>query len=169
MDFTNKTKDNIKPRRNLAQIYNRPTLKSHEPFCFKHKERKQAIIWLQNLKFSNGYTAGFKRVVNLKTGKLSGVKSHYYYIILERLILVMFHGYFNDYVWKALDELNYFDRQLYTKEIKKNMIEKLEKEIPTVLADATQPLLGTGSLLHMCCPIYRRSCSTARRSTTQKC
>jgi hypothetical protein len=40
----------------------------------KPKERKEVLIWLKNLKFPNGYVAGFRRVVNLKLGKLSGVK-----------------------------------------------------------------------------------------------
>jgi hypothetical protein len=73
---------------------------------------------------------GFKRVVNLESRKLSGVKSHDYYIFMERLLPLMFRWYLNDDVWKALAELSHFYRQLCAKEIKKEMIEKLEKEIP---------------------------------------
>jgi hypothetical protein len=40
------------------------------------------------------------------------VKSHDYHIFMERLIPVMFHGYLNDDVWKALAELRHFYRQL---------------------------------------------------------
>jgi hypothetical protein len=49
---------------------------------------------------------------------------------MERLLPVMFHGYLNDDVWKALSKLSHFYRQLCAKQIKKDMIEKLEKEIP---------------------------------------
>jgi hypothetical protein len=85
------------------------------------------------LKFPDGYAAGFRRAVNLDSGKQSGVKSHDYHIFVERLIHVMFHGYLNDDVWKALAELSHFYRQLCTKEINKEMMEKLEKEIPMLI------------------------------------
>jgi hypothetical protein len=99
----------------------------------KPKERKEVLIWLQNLKFLDGYTAGFMRAVNFESGKLSGVKSHDYHIYMERFLLVMFHRYLNDDVWKALAEISHFYRQLCAKEIKKEMMEKLEKEIPVLI------------------------------------
>jgi hypothetical protein len=95
----------------------------------KPKERKEVLIWLKNMKFLDGYAVGFRRALNLDSGKLSGVKSHNYHIFIERLLPVMFHGYLNDDVWKALAQLSHFYRQLCAKEIKKDMMEKLEKEI----------------------------------------
>jgi hypothetical protein len=148
--FTDKTKDNHKARKDLARLCNRPSLKlkssggePRAPFCLKPKERKVVLIWLQNLKFPDGYAAGFRRAVNLESGKLSGVKSHDYHIFLERLIPVIFCGYFNDDVWKALAELSHFYRQLYDKEIKKETMEKLEKEMP-VLICKLEKIFSTG-------------------------
>jgi hypothetical protein len=88
---------------------------------------------VKNLKFPNGYAAGFWRVVNLDTGKLSGVKSHDYHIFMERLLPVMFHEYLNNDVWMTLAELSHFYRQLCAKEIKKDMMEKLKDEISVLL------------------------------------
>jgi hypothetical protein len=140
MSFADKRKDNYKARNDLALLYNRPSLelkyhggKPRAPFCLKARDRKEVLIWLKNLKFPDGYAAGFRRAVNLDTGKLSGVKSHDYHIFMERLIFVMFRGYLDDDVWMALAELNHFYRQLYAKEIKKDMMEKLEEEIPVLL------------------------------------
>jgi hypothetical protein len=117
MAFTNKTKDNQNARKDLSQLCNRPSLelkpsggKAHTSFCLKPKERKEVLIWLQNLKFPDGYTVGFRRAVNLDSEKLSGVKSHDYHIFMERFPPVMFHGYLNDDVWKALAELCHFYR-----------------------------------------------------------
>jgi hypothetical protein len=59
---------------------------------------KKVLIWLQNLKFPDDYTACFRRAVNLDSRKLSGVKSHDYHIFMERLLSVMFCGYLNDNV-----------------------------------------------------------------------
>jgi hypothetical protein len=70
-------------------------------------------------------------LLNLDSGKLSGVKSHNYHIFIERLLPVMFHGYLNDDVWKALAQLSHFYR--HAKEIKKDMMEKLEKEIMVLI------------------------------------
>jgi hypothetical protein len=93
MSFTDKTKDNHKARKDLALICNRPSLelksrggKPRAPFCLKARDRKEVLIWLKNLKFPDGYAASFRRVVNLATGKLSGVKSHDYHIWKDSLL-----------------------------------------------------------------------------------
>jgi hypothetical protein len=126
MSFADKTKDDQKARKDVAQLCNRPTLelkssggKQRALFCLKPKERKELSIWLQILKFPDDYIVGFRRAVNLKSGKLSGVKSHDYHIFMKRLLPVMFCGFLNDDVWKALAQLNHFYRQLCDKEIKK--------------------------------------------------
>jgi hypothetical protein len=41
------------------------------------------------------YASNIKRVVNVSTDKLIGMKNHDYHIIIERLMSVMFCGYFN--------------------------------------------------------------------------
>jgi hypothetical protein len=70
--------------------------------------------WIKGLKFPDGYAAGLRRSVNMMTWKLIGLKSHDYQI-MERLLPVMFRGYFNDVVWMVLAELSYFYRQLCAK------------------------------------------------------
>jgi hypothetical protein len=86
----------------------------------------------EKIKFPDGYVAGLKRAVNLKTGKLTGLKSHDFHILIEGIIPVMFRGYMPDAMWQAIVELSYFYRQICAKEISKNMMENLEKEIPVV-------------------------------------
>jgi hypothetical protein len=41
----------------------------------KSKE-KRSVDLVENLKFLDGYAAGFRRAVNLESRKLSGVKSY---------------------------------------------------------------------------------------------
>jgi hypothetical protein len=57
---------------------------------------RKCINLVENLKFPNGYSVGFRRAVNLESGKLNGVKSHEYHRFMERLLLVMFPGYLDD-------------------------------------------------------------------------
>jgi hypothetical protein len=45
---------------------------------------------MQDLKFPDGYAAGFRRAVNMETGKINGLKSHDYHRFMERLLPVMF-------------------------------------------------------------------------------
>jgi hypothetical protein len=88
---------------------------------------------MKGLKFPDGYTAGLRRSVNMMTRKLIVLKSYDYHIIMERLLPIMFWGYFDDAVWMVLAELSYFYRQLCAKEITVEMMQKLEKEILVLL------------------------------------
>jgi hypothetical protein len=139
MNFLEKSKDNKQARKDLAMICHRPSLhlsargtKPLAPFYVEAKERKEVMTWMKNLKFHDGFESGFRRAVNLKIGKLTGVRSHDYYIIIEWLLLNMLWGYVHKDVWKMLAKLSDFYRQLCAKEIKKEMMEKLEKEIPVL-------------------------------------
>jgi hypothetical protein len=135
-----KTKDNLKARRDLAMLCDRPTQVLNDNgkppralFYLTSKDKIEVMRWMKKIKFPDGYAAGLKRAVNLKTGKLTGLKSHDFHILMERIIPVMFHGYMPDAMWQAIAELSYFYRQIYAKEISKNMMEKLEKETPVLL------------------------------------
>jgi hypothetical protein len=48
--------------------------------------------WMEGLKFPYGYAIGLRQSVNMMTGKIIGLKSHDYHIILERLLHIMFWG-----------------------------------------------------------------------------
>jgi hypothetical protein len=67
MSFTDKIKDNQKARKDLAQLYNWPTLKlklsdgkPRAPFCLKSKERKEVLIWLQKFEIHRWLRRGFQ-------------------------------------------------------------------------------------------------------------
>jgi hypothetical protein len=62
----------------------------------KVKDRKAVMRWMKRLKFPHGFTARVKRCVNVKAGKIHGLKSHDYHIIMERLLPIMLHGYLDD-------------------------------------------------------------------------
>jgi hypothetical protein len=86
------------------------------------KEREEIFQWMKKLKLQDCYAANIKRVVNLDIGKLVGLKSHGYHILIERLMPVMFCGYFSPDLWKMLAELSYFYRQKCAKEISKKLM-----------------------------------------------
>jgi hypothetical protein len=81
------------------------------------------------LKFPDCYAENTKRVVNVGTGKLNGMKSHDYHIFIERLMPVMFRAYFKPDLWKMFAKLSYFYRQICAKQVSKAMMQSLEKGI----------------------------------------
>ncbi|WVZ58498.1 hypothetical protein U9M48_008769 [Paspalum notatum var. saurae] len=128
---------NISAKKDLVEICDRPYLeiqinsngmesRPRAPYYLKPEDRKQILKWLQTL---NQY----KRAVNVSTGKLNGLKSHDYHIFMERLLPVMFRGYFDDELWKLFAELSNFYRQLCAKVISKKLMRELEKGIPVLL------------------------------------
>jgi hypothetical protein len=70
--------------------------------------------------------------VNMMTRKQIGLKGHDYHIIMQRLLHVMFRGYFDAALWTVLAELRYFYRQLCAKEFMTVTLQKLEEEIPVL-------------------------------------
>jgi hypothetical protein len=115
MSFLGKTKDNMKAQKDLAELCNRPSLelkvtsgKPRTSLCLKPQQWKEVMQWMKGLKFLDGYAAGLRRFMNMTIGKLIGLRSHDYHIIMERLMPVMFQSYFDDVVWMVLVELSYF-------------------------------------------------------------
>ncbi|WVZ76293.1 hypothetical protein U9M48_024280 [Paspalum notatum var. saurae] len=80
---TDKTKDNVKARKDLAEICDRPWLeiqinyngkesRPRAPYCLKREDKKQILKWLQTLKFPDRYAANIKRAVNVSTVMCKG-------------------------------------------------------------------------------------------------
>jgi hypothetical protein len=144
LDVTGFTKDNMNARKYLAALCDHPSLKAKpnvrgklsrpkSPYYLKPTERKEVLRWLKTLKFLDCYARNIKRVVNVDTGKLNGLKSHDYHIFIERLMPVMFCGYFKSDLWKIFAELSYFYKLICAKQISKVMMQRLEKEIAVLV------------------------------------
>jgi hypothetical protein len=144
LDVTSFTKDNVNVRKDLAGLYDRPSMEAKPnargnlkrpkaPYYLKLTERKEVPRWLKTLKFLHRYAANIKRAVNVGTSKLNVLKSHDYHIFIERLMSVMFHGYFKPDLWKIFPELSYFYRQICAKQVSKVMMQRLENEIAVLV------------------------------------
>jgi hypothetical protein len=143
-DISEKTKDNAKARKDLAEICNCPSQhlkqksngnrdRPRAPFCIDKKDKPTILKWFQELKFPDGYAANIKRGVNLTSRKILGLKSHDYHIFMERLLPIVFRGFLLENIWKCLAELSFFYRQLCAKELKKGSICSMEQQIVLLL------------------------------------
>jgi hypothetical protein len=139
-DVTGFSKDNVNASKDLAALCNHSSLepkrnakenleRPRTPYYLKLAKRKEILRWLKKLKFLDRYVSNIKRPVNVSTGKLNGLKSHDYHIIIERLMPIMFHDYFNPDLWKIFTKLSYFYRQICARQISKVIMQKIEKEI----------------------------------------
>lgn len=88
---------------------------------------------MRTLKFPYRYATNIKWAISLDNGKLIVLKSHYYHILIERIMLVMFRGFCSPKLWKILAEISYFYGQICPKEISKKLMQKLDKEIVIIV------------------------------------
>jgi hypothetical protein len=65
--------------------------------------------------------------------KVLGMKSHDFHIWIERLLPAMTRGYLPEPVWRVLVELSYFFRQLYARELSREVIRDLERLAPLLI------------------------------------
>jgi hypothetical protein len=149
LDVSGFTKDNMNARKDLAALCDRPSLEAKPnargklsrpkaPYCLKLTERIEVLWWIKTLKFLDRYAANIKRIVNVGTDKLNGLKSHNYHIFNERLMKVMLRGYFKPDLWKMFAELSYFYRQICAKQVSKVMMQRWEKEMTVLVCKMEQ-------------------------------
>jgi hypothetical protein len=71
LDVAGFTKDNLNARKDLAALYDRPSLEAKPnargklsrpktPYCLRLTEKKELLRWLNTLKFPNCYVTNIK-------------------------------------------------------------------------------------------------------------
>ena len=81
---------------------------------------------MKSIKYSDGNAANLSRCVTLKNGKLSGMKSHDYHVLLQRLFPVGLCGYVDKELSTTLLELGSLFQDLCSKTLKQSDLKKLE-------------------------------------------
>ena len=85
------------------------------------------------MKYPDGYAANISRCVNIKDGKISGLKSHDCHILLQRMLPVGLRGFLSTDVYTLICEVAKFFQDLCSKKLRLEEIEKLEKNIVMIL------------------------------------
>ena len=93
--------------------------------------------FLKEVKFPNGYSSNIARCVNLKSRKISGLKSHDFHILLEILLPLAIDGLLLEEVFALVStpliELSSFFKALYSKVLSVDDLEKMEYQIVIAL------------------------------------
>ena len=93
-------------------------------------ERKDVCRFLADLKVPAGYSSNIGRCVNVNEGKITRtLKIHDCYIFMQDLLAPTFRGKLDKDVYDALVELSLFFKQLCSKALKVEVLERLEKSI----------------------------------------
>ncbi|XP_072079067.1 uncharacterized protein [Arachis hypogaea] len=143
MDIKEKTKDNAKARMDLSLYCKRKSLelpvqsggkiiKPKANYTFTLQQKRAICEWVKELRMPDGYVSNLGRCVDMKEGKLYGMKSHDCHIFMERLLPIAFSS-LPEQIWKPITELSQFFRDLCSTSLREDVLNKLEENIPIVL------------------------------------
>jgi len=95
-------------------------------FSLSKAKKKTFLQTLKNVKMPDGYSSNISRCIDLKNGKIFGLKSHDCDILMEHLLPIAIRNLFPNNVTVVIVELCSFFRQLCGKSLNQLDLEKLE-------------------------------------------
>ena len=139
MDVKGKTKDNIKGRLDIALYCNCKNIelvydelwaaKTKASFVLEKNTHLLVYKWLKSLRFPDGYTSNISRLVNIEDYKLYGMKSHDCHVFMQTLIPLAFRDLLPKGIWDALTEISHFFRDICSRKLNIEHIERLQTDI----------------------------------------
>jgi hypothetical protein len=143
LNILGKTKDNINSRLDLQEMNLKPHLHPVEdggktdypraPYILSPEQKNKLLQFFRDLKVPDSFSSNISRCVNLKEGKLSGLKSHDCHVILNHLLPLTLRGLVPPTIYEPLVELSQFFRTLNSKALSTQQLEQLERLIPISL------------------------------------
>ena len=85
----------------------------------------------------DGYASNLSRCVDMREGKLSGMKSHDCHVFMERLLPIVFID-LPDPIWKPLTELSKFFKDLCSTSLREDELRQMQQNIPLILCKLEQ-------------------------------
>jgi len=131
-----KSKDNIKARKVLKEMGIRKELWAYDKGRFRPtlfsllKEKKKTFLQtLKNVKMPDGYSSNISRCIDMKNGKIFGLKSHDCHILMKQLLPIAIRNVLPNNVTVVIVELCFFFRQLCGKSLSQLDLDKLESRM----------------------------------------
>ncbi|XP_056686230.1 uncharacterized protein [Spinacia oleracea] len=144
LDIPNKKKDTLKARKDLKEMnvhHNLIPIKIGDkyaipraPYQLTSIERRKVLEFLSKVKVPDGYSSNIARCASMEDGKISNMKSHDCHVFLQDLLKPAFQGILPKEVLEPLVELSLFFKQLCSKTLKIDVLEKMEKSIAITLS-----------------------------------
>jgi len=131
-----KSKDNLKARKILKEMGIRKELWPDERgrfrpslFSLSKAKKKTFLQTLKDIKMPDGYSSNISRCIDLKAGKIFGLKSHDCHILMEHLLPISIRNVLPNNVTVVVVELCSFFRQLCGKSLSQTELDKLQFRI----------------------------------------
>ena len=102
-------------------------MKPRASYTLDPKPKDGFFEFLKSIKYPDDYAANLSRCVTSKNGKLSGMKSHDYHVLLQRLLPVGLRGYVDKELSTTLFEFGRFFQDLCSKTLKQSELKILEE------------------------------------------
>ncbi|KAL4017626.1 hypothetical protein IC575_021184 [Cucumis melo] len=143
LNIDGKTKDTIKAREDLANLKIRKELhiqeienkrvKPHAFYTLTAAEKVDFCTFLKSVKFPDGFSSNLSCCVNLKEGKIYGLKSHDCHVLLQRLLPIGIRPYLRKDISTTISELSNFFHALCKKTLSISELEKMQDDIVLIL------------------------------------
>jgi rubrerythrin len=145
MNVEGKTKDTVNSRLDLEdmgirkELHLRPveggeSWEMPQAWYTMTKEEKIAFCeFIKAVRFPDGYASNLEKCVSADGCKLQGLKTHDCHILLQRILPAGLRGIMHKDIYEAVAELGNFFRELCCKTLKRDVLDRLEAEIPVIL------------------------------------
>ncbi|XP_042956354.1 uncharacterized protein LOC122292181 [Carya illinoinensis] len=143
LNIEGKSKDSANARKDLANLGIRKELHLQQQgeritmglgcYMLNLNERRAFCEWLSKVKFPDGFASNIARCVNVREGKISGMKSHDCHVFMQALLPVVIGGFLRADVRQALLELSWFFKELCSRTLNLPVLHRLQANIPLIL------------------------------------
>jgi hypothetical protein len=143
LNISGKTKDTLKARRDLCVMGIRKdlhlqqngtfTLMPHANYTLSKAEKTAFLDWLKGMKFPDGYASNISQCVNVKEGKILGMKSHNCHVFLQYLLPVAIRPYLSAEIRTTVTEFSFFCKELCARTLKLDVLSRMKDDIIVIL------------------------------------
>jgi hypothetical protein len=143
LNISGKTKDTLKARRDLCVMGIRKDLHlqqngtftsmPHANYTLSKAEKTAFLDWLKGMKFLDGYASNISQCVNVKEGKILGMKSHNCHVFLQYLLPVAIRPYLSAEIRTTVTEFSFFCKELCARTLKLDVLSRMKDDIIVIL------------------------------------
>ncbi|KAJ9566494.1 LOW QUALITY PROTEIN: hypothetical protein OSB04_002460 [Centaurea solstitialis] len=141
--MNDKSKDTTNARKDLEKLMirddlwlkeeNGKLLKPHPKFFFTREHRRLFCKFIKGVKLPDGFGSNFKRKVFDTEENISGMKSHGYHIMMQRLMPLGFRGYLDPTISTPIIELSSFFKQICARNLMTRDMENAKEQLIKIL------------------------------------
>lgn len=169
LDIQGKSKDNILARHDLKLVnimkHLSPKLidgEWHVPpalYTLAKGEKEKVYKFLEELRVPDGYSSNFSKCANSEKRKIWGLKSHDCHVLLEQLLPLAIRGVSHTKVYDVVVKLSLFFKNLCSKSLKLEDLDRLETHITLTLCEMEKVFLPSffDIMVHLCIHLVREA------------